>query len=477
MRFILGSLVDDALALLLTFQAIALGQLVFYPYSIFTIGSLAWYEARILGSLAPISPLLVVLLLYSWLVVLILKYAQSHSLKIASLIQPLTEIVRRPVRPSVSREEFVLLRNPRLLLIIAMTVGGLLCCLPYLPELNPNRVAVGVDTPTYIQWTSQMLGKPLTQALMFAFGQADSGFRPLPLLLFYSIASLGFRPDLTVEFSPLILAPLLSLSTYVFVNVGTGDRGTAAIAALVSAFSFDETVGVWAGYLANWIAMILAYFFFACFLTLDSSRRKALLVPLFLLSLALLLTHPWTWALVMVATLVFAVTAPRAQRIFSSLSTVALVAVGIGVDLVKNQIAGGTTLASDLGTKGPVFGISQLLTFWPNVWGASTVLYDGLLGNALLLGLGMFPFIFTKLRKPMQGALGSWVASASIPFALLNSFHQSRLLYDMPIPPLVAIATISIMSRAGGGNLRASLILLVIMSILANYGVASIIQA
>jgi len=158
-------------------------------------------------------------------------------------------------------------------------------------------------------------------------------------------------------------------------------------------------------------------------------------------------------------------------------STTVLIAVGIIVDFAKNQIAGGTTLAADLGTKAPAFGISQLLMFGPNISGALGVFYDGLLGNALLLALSILPFAVIRFHDRMEGMLACWIASASAPFALLNSFHQTRLIYDLPIPPLVAIGLLLIMSRTGGGNLSASLLLLVVLLFSANYALEAVIQA
>jgi len=154
-----------------------------------------------------------------------------------------------------------------------------------------------------------------------------------------------------------------------------------------------------------------------------------------------------------------------------------MIAVGVIVDFAKGQIAGGATLAGDLGTKGPVFGISQLVMFWPNISIALNVFYDGLLGNVLLLGLSALSFVTIRFHDKMEGMLACWVASASVLFALLNGFHQARLIYDLPIPPLVAMGLLLLVSRAGGGSLRASLILLTVLLFGANYALGAVIQA
>ena len=477
MRVSIGAVLDDALALVAIFETIALGQLVFYPFSFYTVGSFAWYQAQAFRGLALVSPLLLVLLLYAWLAILAVRVTRKHSVQLTNFVRALTEAVKGSDARSSSMETSVVLDHPRVLLIIAMAVGVLLGVLPYWPGLNPNGNVVGVDTPAYINWTTQMLARPFPGAISYAFTQADSGFRPLPLILFYLIASLGISPQQTVEFSPIILGPLISLSSYYFVKSGSGNRGAAAISALVACFSFNVTVGIWAGYLANWLAMIIAYSFLAGFFLFERSQRKIILVPLFLLSVAMLLTHPWTWAMILATTFIFGISRSRDRRKLLTISSTVLILSGVVVDFAKNKVVGSTTLAADLGTKGPVFGISQFLLFWPNLWTALTVSYDGLLGNAVLLGLSALSIVAIRFRDKMNGMLFCWVACASVPFALLNSFHQTRLIYDLPIPPLAALGTLLLISRAGGGNLRATLILLVVLLFSTNYAVGSIIQA
>src|SRR5438445_9023823 len=378
-RFVL----DDALALLAIFETIALGQLVLHPFSLYTGGSFASYQAQMLRGLTPLSPILLAFLLYAWLARLILKVGRKHSTGLDRFSRTLSEKVRGLDKPNSSQVKFILLHHPGLLLIVAMTVAVLLGLFPYWPGLNPEGNIVGTDTPLYIEWTRQMLARSFPQAISYAFSGADSGFRPVPLILFYLIASLGVRPEQVVEFSPVILGPLLSLSSFIFVRAVSGDNGTAAIAALVTSFSFDVTVGFWAGYLTNWLQMIIAFVFLAALFLFERSNRKTVFVPLILLSLALLLTHPWTWALILTTALFFALTRPRDERKLLTTSTIVLIAVGIIVDFAKNQVAGGATLAGDLGTKGPVFGVSQLVRFWPILSVGLSVLSGVCVGNAL----------------------------------------------------------------------------------------------
>ncbi|TMI35628.1 hypothetical protein E6H26_05990, partial [Candidatus Bathyarchaeota archaeon] len=160
MHVSIGAVLDDALALITIFETIALGQLVSYPFSLYTVGSLAWYQTQVLRWLVPLSPLLLVLLLYAWLAIIALRAAKKHSVPVNRLVQVLSRAIRRLDSLDSSAEKFIALHHPQLLLIIAMAIAGLLGALPYWPRLNPTGIIVGVDTPAYINWTSQMLARP-----------------------------------------------------------------------------------------------------------------------------------------------------------------------------------------------------------------------------------------------------------------------------------------------------------------------------
>lgn len=472
-----GDIFNGVLALVLIFEIISLGQLALNPFSLYTVGSFAWYQAQLFRDLSPLSPLLLVLLLYAWLARLVLNLARKRSIQAETLARTLSDLVKGRHESGRGLEKLTIFRYPELLLIVAMTAAAYLAYFPYSPSFNPNGNIVGTDTSSYIIWTQQMLSRPFSDAITYAFSGAGQGFRPLPLILYYSISSLGLHSDQVVEFSPVVFGPLLALSVYIFERTISGSKTTAAIAALITPFSFQETVGIWAGYLANWLAMIFAFLLLSIFLLFTRSHRRRLLVLLIPLSLALLLTHPWTWLLILATTLVFTLTRPQEERRLLTIIAIGLIAAGTIADIAKNQLAGGTALATDLATKGPVFGLSQTQMFWPNLYGALNTFYDGLLGNTILIGLCALSFLTIKFQHRTEGMLVSWVAAASIPFVLLNSFHQTRLIYDLPISPLAATGLVLLIARLGGNELRSSLLLLVAILFGANYALGAVIQA
>src|SRR5436309_8354384 len=163
---------------------------------------------------------------------------------------------------------------------------------------HPTGSLIGIDSPLYVNWINQMLGRPFSQALLYSFVEGLDGSRPLLLVILYAIASLGVSPTRIIEYLPTILSPLLALSTYIFVMFGQGSKGLAGLTALFTPFSFYLTVGLWGGYYANMLALIFVFLFMTLLLAFSKSPSAPKYGLMFALSVAIFLSHPWNWNLV-----------------------------------------------------------------------------------------------------------------------------------------------------------------------------------
>src|SRR5438445_9370132 len=244
--------------IVLSFQVLVLAILVFFPYlpdlGLSNINNDTYFL------LSPLSTVFLLELLYAWLLRIVAREATRYSSTARSiahfLSEPFANIISsvRTRSLSDSARTFKILSQPRLLLIISLAASVLLAFVPYRPDLNPNGILVGVDSPTYVTWINQMLSKPIPQALQYSFVEGLDGSRPLLLIILYTVASPGVSPSQIIEYLPMLLAPLLTLSTYGFVRFGQGNASFAALAALFTPFSFYLPVGLWGGYYANILA-------------------------------------------------------------------------------------------------------------------------------------------------------------------------------------------------------------------------------
>jgi hypothetical protein len=465
---------------LVAFEVTVLAVLGFSPY--LPDPGLSNLNSDVYVFLAPLSTVFLLGLLYLWLAKFGTIEVLRHSTKSKSFVQFLSIPFRnllsslRVVSLPDSARTFKILSCPKLMLGISLLVGVLLAFVPYRPDLNPNGVLVGIDSPIYVGWINQMLQRPPLQAFQFSFVEGLDGSRPLLLIPLYLVASAGISPTLIIEYLPMLLAPLLSLSSYIFVHFGQESARLAGLTALFTSTSFYITVGIWGGYYANMLGMIEAYFFLTCLLLFSKSPSIARYGAMFALSIALFLTHPWTWVLVITGSLVFALSVWKETGYSIHLiSIIGIITSGIVLDVLKSSIFATRTVAGDLATKLPTVG--QVASFWTNLVDALLYTHGGLLGNWLALGLALLSVLALRFRDRFERLLIIWVGVTSVPFLMLDSYHQSRILYDLPTPVLSSIALLFFLPQAGVRNIRwAGLLIVLLLALSTNYALQSILN-
>src|SRR5207247_9446279 len=141
-----------------------------------------------------------------------------------------------------------------------------------------------------------------------------------------------------------------SLSTFIFVRFGQGSPGLASLTALFTPFSFYLTVGLWGGYYANMLALIFVFLFMTLLLAFSKSPSAPKYGVMFALSVAIFLTHPWTWILIITPCLVFAISLWRETHLTIHLKSIAgIVIAGVALDLLKSSLFVTRTVAADVG--------------------------------------------------------------------------------------------------------------------------------
>src|SRR5947208_7369144 len=464
--------------IVLSFQVLVLAILVFFPYLPDLGLSSINNDTYLL--LSPLSTVFLLELLYAWLLRIVAREATLYSSTARSIVHFFSEPFQKvfaSVRArslSESAQTFKILSRPRLLLIISLAASILLALVPYRPDLNPSGTLVGVDSPTYVTWISLMLSKSIPQALQYSFVEGLDGSRPLLLIILYTVASLGVSPSQIIEYLPMLLAPLLALSTYTFVRFGQGNASLAGLTALFTPFTFYLPVGLWGGYYANMLALVFAYLFLTLLLLFSKSPSAPKYCGMFALSIALFLTHPWTWVLIATTGLVFALSLWRETRLSIHLKSIAgILIAGVALDVLKSTMFATRSVAADLATKLPTSADAS--SFWVNLVDGLLYTHSGLLASWIILGVGLFVCFALRFKDWFERLVLLWVGVASIPFLLLDSYNQTRIVYDLPIPVLMA-TLLFFLPMVGTRNIRwPGIIILLILVICANYALQGIL--
>jgi len=430
--------------------------------------------------LVPFSPMLILLIIYFWVgrltVRLLSRSDRGNHISIRfGFISRFFE--RLPF--SWDGQNVPLLGRPLAVLLVGMASTCFLAIMPYRPDVNSAGTPVGADTSAYIFWVNQMLQKSIPDGLVYAFRQASNGDRPLSLIIPYAISGIfGVQSDAAVKFYPLLLGPLLVVSTFLFVSLGFGHKHTAGLVGLMTAFSFQFTVGMWAGYFANWLALAESFLLTGFLLRWISSRSKVGFICIVSLSIVLLFTHPWTWDFMLLLSTSFMVERIVANHDFKLMRAATLfVAIGLAADSVKSFVLGGYgggRAAVDIATSS--IGLPQLVAFWPNIAATFAQYYSMLLADSEGLGLASIAmWRFSASRHDFARLVVLWVAIASLPFPFLGSLLQSRIIYLLPIPLLSTGAVLGL-QRLGQGRTQQALILLVLLLFSANHALSSMFQ-
>jgi hypothetical protein len=472
-RFLLPSLV----LFCVVFEGVSILELIFNPSTVTQQYTILGLDRGLFLLLAPFSPALLLGILYLRWIWTGLSLDLRRSGSVGSVVRVLREAFKPLLSATGGQPLFRL--NPRVFLIVSLGLAVFIAYFPYRVDLNPGGVSVGLDVNLYIDWVSQMVSRSPLDALVYSFSGPGPSSRPLLLISLYVASSLlRIQPDLVLKGLPVFLAMGLVASSYLFVTLGGGGDQMAALTTILTAGSSVVTVGIWASYYANWLALIEAYLFLGVLLSsvrAASTRKRAALVSS---SLALLFTHPWTWILIMVVAGVFVASHWKSEGSRPLLLSFAgILMVNIVVESVKTLALNGfgvPAAGDDLVSQMPN-SLGNLLAIWPNTIDGIMLTYSGLLATAIMLGLALLYTFKLKYVDDFQRLLLSWVLVASVPFAFLSGYLQTRIIYDMPIPTLAAGGLMIVMSRIESrGPLRLFLLLAVVL-LNASYALQSML--
>jgi hypothetical protein len=291
---------------------------------------------------------------------------------------------------------------------------------------------------------------------------------------------LRIQPDVLVKSLPVFLAMGLVASSYLLVRLAGAGQQMAVLTALLTASSSAVTVGIWASYYANWLALIEAYLLLGVLLNSvrsPSAYKGALLVAL---SLALLFTHPWTWILIMVV--IGGFIASRWK--YAGFRPLLLVFVGILLanivaesvkTLVLNAFGAPAAGAYLVGQTRNPFG--NFVNIWPNTIDGIILTYDGLLATTIVLGLALLYTLKLRYVDDFQRLLFVWVLVSSVPFSFLPGYFQTRVIYDMPISVLAAGGLMVVMSSIDSRSPLRYFLLVAVVLLTANYALQSMLIA
>jgi len=313
-------------------------------------------------------------------------------------------------------------------------------------------------------------------------------------MYFVQIAT-GSSPETVVRIMPTILALCLSLAVYWLVKVGTKNELAALVSSLFSSFSFQVTVGLFAYFMANWVAIIESLLLTVFLLKSSEKQSWKFMAASAVIGMLVLLTHPYTWDVLMAVLILYFGWAlikkrPRRREIllltlllasnFAFYTAYALAPFGKGLSSAE----GGSL--SDL-TSG--IGFSNLLNLQNNLAQIVQSYVGGLFGNPLLILLAIVGvFSMFGFAERFNKLMILWVVVPSLALlAVSPDPYYYRFLYLIPIQVQAAAGLVWVIGKlefARGWfktdrNLQTFKILIIVLVVLflLNYALRSVDEA
>jgi len=432
-------------------------------------GEIRWLipsiEANLFGVLYPVTLPALVILMFSWVFV---QFPFSLSRRFMTVLAWTSAPAESQVDGSRSlkersydhswsayRNHIRPLSRQRSRYLLYLTMPAIVCCsllLVYYPYFYATRL-IGVDTPWYYQNLVTMSRSGWLSHLLSGYGAATR--MPYLLLLYAIMKVTSFSPEFVVRIGPAIPASLLGATSFLFIRTITRDDILAVFSGFLALFSMATTVGIYAGVFANWLALGLTTLFFTLIIRMWLQPTPIRSLSSILCSLAILVTHAWTWAVTLAslgisALLGLANRLLTRRRLLDNTLRSSLAVVGASLALVLLLIVlFSTGEFVRLSTEGIAsMSASNISTFPVSLSFTFQYYVGGFFANSVLILLSILGVVTARrLNAQFSRILASILLITSVPLLLVGSWWQWRLLYDIPYHILAVFGFYAISNR------------------------------
>ena len=340
----------------------------------------------------------------------------------------------------------------------------------FIPHIQSER-PIGVDTIQYAEITDTLLRPGTSAETLFwqLFKEYSDGDRPFTILLILPIV-LSLSPYLSTVDSielvlPMILAPSLSMAIFFLTREITKNEVLAILSAFLTMISPQFLIGIYAGFYANWFALILAFIsstFMFMFLRTSCLRYAVLFFATLVL---VIFTHTYSYTVFALVLTIFLVSSLFLRSFGRKVVTIAIIVIILSViaDLTRSAIIGSSSgVTLNLGVaENTDAGLSQFASRWSNLVRTVQVHVGGIFGNGVFLMSLAFVGILLVSKKTnmvLTSFLISFLSIGILPLFFGDRVVMTRILYNIPFQIPASIALLW-MARQGHVGILASIAL------------------
>jgi len=484
--------VNFLLLLTSVLESLSLIAWLFYPLSppesMNYLSFLSYLDREVFYSLNALLgyPLLLVLL-FSWVLAFLMSYMKRvKKVKLERYKVRITLMKKNNNRKQALGRTLELTRgilfDARFAFLSSLIALLYLSFYSYAPMINPTGKFTNVDGILYSSALDRF------EAVLQGNGNYESlkkmhgGERLASTLLLFAIKNLLKISSVeAVKIGCFIASAFLVFSTYMSLRLVFKDSLLSLLSVYLTTLSTQTVVGLYAGYLSNWLASSLLILMSAFAISgVEEHRLKHLAISA-ILSIIALFTHPWSWFVYTVAITLFFFalmsfdSSMRKSKKIPLLLAFSFLVLSFAMDYAKNNYLGfiGGIQSDILLIRS--MSIVNLFLFPRNANYTLQIFVGGYLSNYLIFFLSVVGI--ASLFKSKEKA--SWFLITlnfviSMPVFFLSPNIQARLLYLMPLNIYSAFGCSEVLKFAKKKGINENLLLMLILLLLANYSFRSV---
>jgi hypothetical protein len=334
-------------------------------------------------------------------------------------------------------------------LSVFMLLSATMTLIPHQQAVNKDNRPIGSDILVYTKTIKHLFSysNDPKELLRHAFITEPPfhGDRPLSLLLFFTAAKIISVTDPTyvIDYMPVILGPALVLVIYLLTREMTSNDTISILAAFLTAMSFQVLVGVYAGFYANWFALIIGYLSLVFLFKSLKRSRKLNFVIYSILTILLLLSHVYTWSMITVVTAIFLMVMLKLHH-YPRRNVILLLLVVLSpaaIDVIRASITGSIGgIVADIHISNLGLGSNQFTSRLSNLIDSTRTFLGGLFGNFIILSLGIYWLFRANHLEPFNIFIMIFLSVGIITLFFGDWVVQSRVFYNIPFQIPAAIA-------------------------------------
>ncbi|NWG36463.1 hypothetical protein [Nitrososphaera sp.] len=359
---------------------------------------------------------------------------------------------------------------------------------PYLPSINPDQSIRSTDVPFYSDWVESLEQSDSAQEVIYksflglsgdqlSVGRGD---RPLTLLLLFVIHKMiNIQIEHLIQLFPILLTTMTALVSYIFLRHTANNKKAAIVAALFSVASYHVVIGMYTGFIANWLAVIFNYGAFIFLLKAWNSERKLYYLLFVAMTFLSMLAHLHTWIYLSVSVLVFLGLSLVIERNRATIKKAIVVALLLLptflLDVVFLSVFNASSgVETNLSRATSAISFENFGLRWLSLYYNFQIWFGGFYANFVLLALALIGILSMNWKKTFDRLVMSAIFMTSLIIIFGDYGIQARIFYMMPIHILSAFGIVRILeSRRIRNDVKVSLLVLV-SACLLTYAIRSV---